>query len=557
MCIFPCHQVLTSSVHFRTPQQVAQFHQAQQAQAQAQQRQHMMNAQMRRDPSGMNGEGPRTPGGGDHAPSPSKRARLDGAPFPGGQMMPNGRPMPPGMPGQQHMMQPNDPQTAQNAHQILMNNGINPTNLSESQFAAFQQQNPSVQAKSIQVYAQNMTKHQGDRMKNAGGMSDGGSPIMGPGMQMGSAEFFATNPDAAQQMRHAGMLPNGQPNANGSNHALQDYQMQLMLLEQQNKKRLLMARQEQDTITRPEGQPGMPGQAGFGAPGMSPQGSRSGTSPQPGDPARRGTPGKMGQPGMPGSPMPDGRMAGSPAGMNFNNIDPAVYGGQMNGRMQPPSSNPAFNGGQMNPQQMEAMQRAQAGNRMPNGQWQQGPLGQAPMMQAGQPGQPAQMGTPQQRNDMPPPQGVPAAAAANGRPGSPAAPPTPSQPNKANPKTKKDPKAKKPTKKNSTASVAATPAAEGDNPPATPTPSTPITPQHNSSFAQGKNDAAGQAATIPNANAAVPPPIAPQADPNNATPFGGIDTVDVSVLYQPLASSILILTLCRPTISAAYSSATI
>jgi hypothetical protein len=32
----------------------------------------------------------------------------------------------------------------------------------------------------------------------------------------------------------------------GSNHALQDYQMQLMLLEQQNKKRLLMARQEQD-----------------------------------------------------------------------------------------------------------------------------------------------------------------------------------------------------------------------------------------------------------------------------------------------------------------------
>ena len=31
------------------------------------------------------------------------------------------------------------------------------------------------------------------------------------------------------------------------NHALQDYQMQLMLLEQQNKKRLLAARQEQET----------------------------------------------------------------------------------------------------------------------------------------------------------------------------------------------------------------------------------------------------------------------------------------------------------------------
>jgi hypothetical protein len=32
------------------------------------------------------------------------------------------------------------------------------------------------------------------------------------------------------------------------NHALQDYQMQLMLLEQQNKKRLMMARQDQDNI---------------------------------------------------------------------------------------------------------------------------------------------------------------------------------------------------------------------------------------------------------------------------------------------------------------------
>ena len=37
-----------------------------------------------------------------------------------------------------------------------------------------------------------------------------------------------------------------QDSGNSSNHALQDYQMQLMLLEQQNKKRLLMARQELD-----------------------------------------------------------------------------------------------------------------------------------------------------------------------------------------------------------------------------------------------------------------------------------------------------------------------
>lgn len=43
------------------------------------------------------------------------------------------------------------------------------------------------------------------------------------------------------------------------NHALQDYQMQLMLLEQQNKKRLLMARQEQDeAATTTVAEPGTP-----------------------------------------------------------------------------------------------------------------------------------------------------------------------------------------------------------------------------------------------------------------------------------------------------------
>jgi hypothetical protein len=38
--------------------------------------------------------------------------------------------------------------------------------------------------------------------------------------------------------------------ARTGNHALQDYQMQLMLLEQQNKKRNLMARQEQDNMAQ-------------------------------------------------------------------------------------------------------------------------------------------------------------------------------------------------------------------------------------------------------------------------------------------------------------------
>jgi chromosome segregation ATPase len=51
-------------------------------------------------------------------------------------------------------------------------------------------------------------------------------------------------------MNHNGLY---NPVGGGGNHALQDYQMQLMLLEQQNKKRLLMAKialEEQDTALR-------------------------------------------------------------------------------------------------------------------------------------------------------------------------------------------------------------------------------------------------------------------------------------------------------------------
>lgn len=50
--------------------------------------------------------------------------------------------------------------------------------------------------------------------------------------------------------------PSG-PTGGGISHALQDYQMQLMLLEQSNKMRLMMARQEQDGIgeTTPDDRP--------------------------------------------------------------------------------------------------------------------------------------------------------------------------------------------------------------------------------------------------------------------------------------------------------------
>ena len=369
----------------RNPQIMAM--QKQQLMQQQQQQQ-----QMRRDPSEMdiNGQRPRTPSSGDNAPSPSKRARIEGHP---GMTMQNGRP--------QQMLDP-----ANNSPNALLMQSGAPGNMTDQQFMAFSAQPPQVQQKSLEVYHQN--------------------------------------------------YKNSMPNTNGAaggNYALQDYQMQLMLLEQQNKKRLLMARQEQE-IPR-EGQPFV------GAPGMSPSGSRSGPSPGPNDQVKRGTP-KLAQAGLPGSPMPDGGMGpnrGSPAnsmsmsnGMqsemfqmkNMNEGMP-VMGPNGSIMRQAPSSHPNFNSAQFNQQQMLEMQR----RGMPNGNWQQGPQGQAPMMQQQPPPQvqqPSQMGTPQQRGNMPPPSGVPTGAVANGRPGSPpqpAAPPTPSQASKANPKAKKDTKDRK------------------------------------------------------------------------------------------------------------------
>ena len=412
------------------------------AQMQNQARMMQNHQPMRRDPSemDMNGQRPRTPSSGDHAPSPSKRLRMDPVPFNGQPMMPNGRGPPPGMPGQ---MVGGDANTAQN---LLAVNGINPGNLSESQYQSFQQQNPAVQAKSIQIYAQNLRKNQRQQSRSiAGGdMTDQGSPIVDSGMELGSiaAEYYTANNPTAMQLR-AGAPPNVSNGGGGGNHALQDYQMQLMLLEQQNKKRLLMARQEQDTIGggRPDGMPvGMPGQ-GF-PPGMSP-GSRGG--PSPGPDRKGGTP-KMNQVGLPGSPMPDGTMRSSPASMNFNQMNPELYNPMNGNNMRPPSSHPGFANGQYpQPQQIEALARAQQGQgRMPNGNgWQQGPQGQAPMIQQPQPQQPPPMGTPQQRNEMPPPQAVPNATA-NGRPSSPTAPPTPQPGSKANPMaTKKEPRDRK------------------------------------------------------------------------------------------------------------------
>ncbi|KAA8565014.1 hypothetical protein EYC84_010782 [Monilinia fructicola] len=305
--------------------------------------------------------------------------------------------------------------------------------------------------------------------------------------------------------------PGGQQGPPG-NHALQDYQMQLMLLEQQNKKRLMMARQEQDAI-RPDGQggPGGPGMGPNGPnfqQGTSPQsGPRSVNSPNPSEQMKRGTP-HMNNPGIP-SPLPEGQNRGSPSTMNFNmgqggqmdaGMAPQFYkmegmnNNMMANGMRPPSSHPTFNPQGMSQQQM-MIARQQAGN------WQNGPNGGAPMVTNPAQGPPQAMGTPQQRN-MPPP-AAPANASANGRTqppspqGSTAAPPTPQQSNKANPKKKNETKENKDkgkflsraTKKGSAANLAAgaTPSADPSQDAATPAPATPITPVHTKTFNNGSN----------------------------------------------------------------------
>lgn len=409
-------------------------------------------------PAGMdpNRERPTSPASGEGAPSPSKRQRVEGQPFNPSQavaMMANGRPVQ-GMPGQPMA---NQAAAAAAAHQMLSAHGINPNSLNHQQLQQFIVAGPGAQQKSIAAYSQNLQQQQGAQMPNKQ-MPNGAPQGQGsPSMQMQNAPELAAFYNAADigGPNAMGRGANGAPGpaGAGSNHALQDYQMQLMLLEQQNKKRLMMARQEQDNIGGPTpGQQGVPGQNGQPFPDSS-------TSPNPADQMKRGTP-QMNSSGIP-SPVPEGGQSrGSPnPGMNFmGNVDPnmaphfsmAAAQAQMNG-MRPPSSHPGqpFNGQPVNPQMMARQQQAQqAQQQQPGGQgnpqqWQQGPNGQ--MMQQGMPQNPQMQGTPQQRS-MPPPSAP--AAAGNGTnsrtTASPqqaaAAPPTPNQTNKAGPKGKKETK---------------------------------------------------------------------------------------------------------------------
>jgi hypothetical protein len=325
-----------------------------------------------------------------------------------------------------------------------MNGGMNGMNggVQGNQFEGFVPPGQNAQQKNIEVYAQSLANQHRVVLNNTAspqGMTAGvqNSPMPHPGLDGQENMFSGNGPRPG--------MPANAPGAPQGNHALQDYQMQLMLLEQQNKRRLLMARQEQDSIPGPHQGPG--GTQGFPA-AMSPQGGRpGGPSPNPADQMKpRGTP-KMSQSG---SPLPEGSMPqrGSPApNMNFDpslappGMPPQFYPQipQQSPMMRPPSSHPVanLNGQALTQQQMEAMRN---GQMAPNGVW-RGP--QQPGMMPGQQPMGGPIGNNPQQRPMPPP---PAPTNDVPRPEpSPSqsnqAPPTPSQPTKGNPK-------KKPTKDN-------------------------------------------------------------------------------------------------------------
>lgn len=452
---------------------------------------------MQRDPSEMDGNRgrPASPGGNpENEPSPAKRPRLDPNSFNPNQtvMMPNGRPAPgQGMPGQQVgygplAQTPAQLAQAQSARELLLQANIDPDSVAPAQLRVFTHQNPNVQAKTIATYAANLQQHHNTQMPNKampnqpGGPvpQNQGSPMVPQGPDNGNITSYYNPPEMGGP---GGMRPGangGQPGQpGGSNHALQDYQMQLMLLEQQNKKRLMMARQEQDNsggVPRVDGAgPGGPGGPGGGPggpngpngqpfQGTSPQGSRNGASPNPADQMKRGNPALANAANM-GSPVPEGAQShNSPNPINFmgGQMDPSMNGqhffknmngmdanmaAQMNGNMRPPSSHPGqpFNG-QMNPQQMMRGQQPPGGPGGPGGapmNWPNGMNGQQQMPPQGQQPQVQQQGGPPQQRSMPPPS-APAGGNNNGNSrnatSSPqtAAPPTPQAAAKPAPKKK-------------------------------------------------------------------------------------------------------------------------
>jgi hypothetical protein len=353
--------------------------------------------------SEMNGQPrPQSPAGSQTAGSPSaKRQNIGDGQF----RDPTGRgQMRPGAPGQpSHVTQ-----------QMLMTNGIDPNSALTHQLNNFppqkiaamrqlQEQNPNAPMQNPHF----MKQMQGGQPNMQVAM---GNPMMPPGpdgqrVTVGDlSEYYGTS--------HPTMPTNGIQGPNQSNHALADYQMQLMVLEQQNKRRLLRARAEQDNLSQGGNRPFEQG------PNMAGMCSNVRAAPSPGPPGDKQRTPKLGSAVGPGSPLPDAQIQqnaiqnrSSPAAMNYSgppqdgnlfyNPVGGVKGMDMvtagspgvmpNGPpgMRPPSSHP---NGQVpqQPMMQDQMMGGPGFRPQPAGRGQPGPGGVWPGPQGGmqQPGQP-------------------------------------------------------------------------------------------------------------------------------------------------------------------------
>jgi hypothetical protein len=387
----------------------------------------------------------------DNASSPSKRPRLEGGPFNSAQSGTiNGR-QAGSMSNQAHP-----------AHsQPLMATGMQPQNMAPGHMQPFPGPSQVGQAKSsIQSYSQTLQQHHGSQMPTKPGPNSQAPPPQGSPEMVTQAPQITAYYNAPGTLDTTGRMGAGGASTvhpGGGNHALQDYQMQLMLLEQQNKKRLLMARQEQDNIvpmardgsnTLTQGSAAVPngGPVGNGQFADTTQMIRPSASPNSStEQMKRGTP-QMNTANMP-SPLPDATQArdsptsvpfavntsvdtnGQPQQFNMMQMNPMRSGGHM---AQPMGTAIASAQQQVMARQQPTQSGAQhatqqAQNAGQNGpQWQQNQVqGQnqsAPPIVPASASHNQIQSTPQQRS-MPPPHS--STTVANTSPSMQARPPTP------------------------------------------------------------------------------------------------------------------------------------
>jgi len=145
--------------------------------------------------------------------------------------------------------QQQDSNTILDTKRRLVDKGINPAGFTNSQLSAFAMQNPTSPIKTIQVHAQDVVKNQRQRKHAQDSQME---PMLSKEQIRGcllqarqeSMASDTTSPNHQDGSRPSVQVPTTNQSNTPKNHALQDYQMQLMLLEQQNKNRLEMAREE-------------------------------------------------------------------------------------------------------------------------------------------------------------------------------------------------------------------------------------------------------------------------------------------------------------------------